>query len=176
MSKSFVEKKEAKVLSAPTGNLKNGNLSIQELLRKQKEEKQKALHSGSANKPTEQFSFDDLKMFWRQFAFKQKSAGLETLFSALTVNEPYFNEDDMLITHHVDNLVQLEFMRSHEADLVQFLRSSLKNFDIQLNVAVNQSEDSKKKMYTGKDRFEEMAKRNPNLETLKKLFKLDIDF
>lgn len=172
----MVEKQEAKILSAPTGKLKNGNLSIQELLRKQKEEKEKEIQSGSANKPTEDFSLDDLKMHWRKFAFKQKNAGLDTLFSALTVNEPFFNEDEMLITHHVDNLVQLEFMRSHESDLIQFLRASLKNFDIQLKTMVNQSEDSKKKMYTGKDKFEEMAKRNPNLEILKKLFKLDIDF
>ncbi len=58
---------------------------------------------------------------------------------------------------------------------MSFLRTELENFSVSLTIIEITGDDSKK-LYSGKDKFEDMAKRNPHLQTLQKRFKLDIDF
>lgn len=167
-------KKEAKILTAPTGKLNADNISIKDLLRKQKEEQNAEQNASLADKPTLPFTYDDLKMHWRRFAHKEKKEGMETLYSALTINEPTLEGDH--VTHLVDNIVHLEFIKTKEADILQHLRKELKNYNLTINFKVSKDEGGNKRAVTGKDKFEEMAKRNPNLNAFKKRFKLDIDF
>ena len=99
---------------------------------------------------------------------------METLYSALTMNEPKLSGES--VVHHVDNIVHLEFIKTKETDIVQHLRKELKNYNLQIEFKLNTEESGSRKAVTGKDKFEEMIKRNPNLNAFKKRFKLDIDF
>ena len=166
--------REAKVLKAPTGNLKSSYLSIKELQNAEvkKENKQQDL---TADKPKNNFSFDDLKMAWRKFAYKSKENGLDTLFTAMTSRDPQL-ESDYEVIHTVDNGVQQTFVVQNETSILTFLRQELQNWSISLTVNIETEENSNKQLYSGQDKFKDMAERNPHLKTLQQRFKLDIDF
>jgi DNA polymerase-3 subunit gamma/tau len=114
-------------------------------------------------------------MAWKRFAFKCKEDGMDTLYAALSGRDPKVNLETFMITHEIDNTVQKTFLETNEAKLMAFLRNELENFSISLTIVEVTGEDSKK-LYSGKDKFEDMVKRNPHLQTLQKRFKLDIDF
>jgi len=166
--------KEIKVLTSPTGNLKTSYLSIKELQEQQRKEKSSSADF-EKDKPREKFTYDDLIMTWKRFAFQCKEEGMDTLYAALSGRDPKVNLETFLITHEIDNTVQKTFLETHEARLMAFLRNELKNFSVSLTIVEVTSDDTKK-LYSGKDKFEDMVKRNPHLQTLQKRFKLDIDF
>lgn len=170
---AIVVQKEVKVLTAPTGNLKTSYLSIKELQEKQRAENFQSDHD--SDKPKKQFTYDDLIMTWKRFAFQCKEEGMDTLYAALSGRDPKVNLETFIITHEIDNTVQKTFLESNEAKLMTFLRNELENFSISLTI-VEVVGDESKKLYSGKDKFEDMARRNPHLQTLRKRFKLDIDF
>jgi hypothetical protein len=166
--------KEVRVLTSPTGNLKTSYLSIKEMQEQQRIAK---VSSGEIekDKPKKQFTYDDLIMTWKRFAFQCKEEGMDTLYAALSGRDPKVNLETFMITHEIDNTVQKTFLESNEARLMSFLRTELENFSVSLTIVEITGDDSKK-LYSGKDKFEDMAKRNPHLQTLQKRFKLDIDF
>jgi DNA polymerase-3 subunit gamma/tau len=60
-----------------------------------------------------------------------------------------------------------------QTELLQFLRKSLNNFDIKLDITVNESME-KEFAYTAEEKFAKLKSKNPALETLKKTFNLDL--
>jgi hypothetical protein len=166
--------KEVKVLTAPTGNLQTNFLSIKELQEKQqaKESKPADLLQG---KPKKAFTQDDLVMAWKRFAYRCKEDGRDTLFAALSARDPKLLPEDTVVEHLVDNTIQRSFLEAAETDLLTYLRNELQNWGISIKFEDVKVEESKT-LYSGKDKFDEMAKRNPHLLTLQKRFKLDIDF
>ena len=172
---SIVEmQREVKVLTSPTGNLKTSYLPIKEMQKQQRIAKASNVELDK-DKPRKQFTYDDLIMTWKRFAFQCKEEGMDTLYAALSGRDPKVNLETFMITHEIDNTVQKTFLESNEARLISFLRTQLENFSVSLTIIEITGDDSKK-LYSGKDKFEDMAKRNPHLQTLQKRFKLDIDF
>jgi DNA polymerase-3 subunit gamma/tau len=114
-------------------------------------------------------------MTWRKFAFKMRDEGQDTLFTALTGRDPILKEENA-VTHYVDNDVQLRFLQTNETKLMGYLRKELQNWSISLTIEEGSEENGEKKLYSGKEKFEDMAERNPHLKTLRQKFKLDIDF
>ena len=127
------------------------------------------------NQSFEDFSFDQLKMVWRQFAFDAKSRALETLYNAMVKREPILSEGNK-VKMEVDNQVQIDYISNHINDLVTFIREHLKNFSIDLECFISKNNNDEVKFLTGKDRFNAMAQKNANLHTFKKVFNLDIEF
>ncbi|MBN9292754.1 MAG: hypothetical protein J0G96_02100 [Flavobacteriia bacterium] len=116
-------------------------------------------------------------MQWRSFAYEIKrleKSGAETVFSIMTKKDPKL--DDLHVLYEVDNLVMHELMMNNFGDeLVQFLRSKLNNWGITLEVKIVENHDEMIRSLTGKDRFEQLAKKNINLITLQKIFNLDVE-
>jgi len=56
---------------------------------------------------------------------------------------------------------------------LSFLRKSLNNFDINLSITVNE-EKEKQYAYTAKEKYNKLKKKNPQIESLRKTFDLDI--
>ncbi len=127
------------------------------------------------NQSFEDFSFDQLKMVWRQFAFDAKSRALETLYNAMVKREPILSEGNK-VKMEVDNQVQIDYISNHINDLVSFIREHLKNYSIELECFISTNNTEEVKFLTGKDRFNAMAQKNANLHTFKKVFNLDIEF
>lgn len=171
----FNTKPEAKILSAPTGNLNTTNISIKKILDHKDEVNSPSNSSNSKNLPKEAFSYDQVKMIWRRFAHEAKSKGMETFYNAMIKRDPKLI-DDLHLVMDVDNQVQIDYITPHIQDLVGFLREELKNYDISLELKLTENKDTEVKFLTGKDRFANMAKKNPNLHSFKNIFNLDIEF
>tara|TARA_B100000508_G_scaffold141093_1_gene146649 strand:+ start:174343 stop:174996 length:654 start_codon:yes stop_codon:yes gene_type:complete len=167
--------KEARKLSNPTGKLNNSFLGIKELYEQAEKKGTQPKEEINTNKPQEKFSLDQLRMSWRKFAFQMRDEGQDTLFTALTGRDPILKEDNVVV-HFVDNDVQLRFLKTNETKLLGFLRKELKNWSITISIEEGSAENGEKKLYSGKEKFEDMAERNPHLKTLRQKFKLDIDF
>lgn len=149
-------------------------MGINDLITQSKEQKSENPEDATATVETKNaFTEDDLKMNWRKFAFKAKDENLKTLHAAMVDRDPVL-KPDFEIHYTVANDIQLEFIETHKTELVQFLRSQLKNKAIQLILKIETI--AAVKPATSKDKFQEMAKRNPNLKDLRNRFKLDFDY
>jgi hypothetical protein len=114
-------------------------------------------------------------MAWRKFAYKAKSAGMDTLFTTMNARDPILLEENKVL-QNVENEIQKDFLTNNLTELTGFLRKELENYSIHVTCEVKEDENAVKKLYTGQDKFNDMASRNPHLKTLKQRFKLDIEF
>lgn len=171
-------KKEVKTLSSPTGQLNTNNISIKQMQLKQSETETSSTES-TENRPTNPFSLDELKMYWRQFAFNIKRdqlEGADSMHLAMIKRDPKMPSSTH-IHQEFDNQIQIDLMKSNfEALLLDFLRKSLKNWSITVDFSLTETQDENLKHLTGRDRFEALAKKNTNLITLQKTFNLDIEY
>ena len=127
------------------------------------------------NKPKNSFSLDELKIYWRKFAFKMKEDGNDTIYLAMKKRDPKVSSDFQVI-HEVDNQVQIDYIQTHLSELVDYLRENLKNWNVKVNFSIIESQEENIQMQTGKDKFNALARKNPNLYTLQKTFNLDIEY
>jgi hypothetical protein len=161
-----------KVLSEPTGNHGSTHISIKKIL-----EEQKAQETSPAREdmPRESFSREQVKMFWKQFAFKMKDNGMETFYHALIKREPHYLEEEKFGLE-VDNQIQIDYINPIIGDFIDFLRKSLNNYQVEVTLILSDKPNEEIKYLTGKDKFNALARKNPNLHTLKNLFNLDIEY
>jgi hypothetical protein len=160
------------VLSAPAGSVDAPHISIKKILEDQIKNDPTLTKENEEREP---FTRDQLKMFWKRFAFQMKENSMETFYNALIKREPVFLDDEKFAIE-VDNNVQIEYINPHLNDFVSFLRKSLKNYSISVEMRLTEDSMQEVKYLTGKDKFAAMARKNTNLHKLKNLFNLDIEF
>lgn len=76
----------------------------------------------------------------------------------------------------VDNLVQVDLINADMEKLTSYMRSSLKNYDVFIEVKITENQQEDVKHLTGKDKFAMLARKFPNLHSLKNTFSLDIEY
>ncbi|MFH4966477.1 DNA polymerase III subunit gamma/tau [Gaetbulibacter sp. M235] len=121
--------------------------------------------------PKEDFTEEQLIESWNAFTKMLQDQGKYNLSSILSIDTPKV----------IGTTVHLEFPNStnkvelerQQYDLLAFIRKELNNFDINLSITVNE-EKEKQYAYTAKEKFEKLRKKNPNIDTLRKTFDLDI--
>jgi len=160
------------VLSAPAGSVDAPHISIKKILEDQIKNDPTLTKENEEREP---FTRDQLKMFWKRFAFQMKENSMETFYNALIKREPVFLDDEKLAIE-VDNNVQIDYINPHLNDFVSFLRKNLKNYSISVELKLTDDPMKEVKYLTGKDKFAAMARKNTNLHKLKILFNLDIEF
>jgi DNA polymerase-3 subunit gamma/tau len=160
------------VLSAPAGSVDAPHISIKKILEDQIKNDPTLTKENEEREP---FTRDQLKMFWKRFAFQMKENSMETFYNALIKREPVFLDDEKLAIE-VDNNVQIDYINPHLNDFVSFLRKNLKNYSISVELKLTDDPMKEVKYLTGKDKFAAMARKNTNLHKLKNLFNLDIEF
>jgi DNA polymerase-3 subunit gamma/tau len=164
---------ERKVMTAPTGKLPSSSVSIKKMMEKKVEEKGKSVDF--ANMPRNDYDMDDLKMHWRRFAFRMKDEGKDTFYNALIKREPIRKEQDEYVLE-VDNQVQVDYIVPILPDLLGYVRKSLNNYGVNIKMEITKNPEEEVKFLNGKDKFAAMARKNPNMHTLKTLFNLDIEY
>tara|TARA_R110002072_G_scaffold282761_2_gene445917 strand:- start:10091 stop:10741 length:651 start_codon:yes stop_codon:yes gene_type:complete len=170
----ITEKETPKVLKAPSGSLSTSNLSVKKMMTK-KEETKTGNSRDLSNMPRNDYDIDDLKMLWRRFAFSMKNQGKLTFYNALIKREPKFNSEN-LYSLEVDGQSQIDYIKPMLSDMVEYIRKELKNYEISFELILTTNPEEEVKFQTGKDRFSALARKNPNLHSLKNLFNLDIEF
>lgn len=129
----------------------------------------------TADLPRDSFHFDDIKMNWRRFANEMKQQGRETFYNAMIKRNPLPVSDTHFIME-VDNQVQVDLINADKEKLISFLRRSVKNYDVSVEVKITENQQEEVKFLTGKDKFAMMSRKFPYLHTLKDTFGLEIDY
>ena len=163
---------KVKKIQKPIGTSKKNHLSILSLLEKE-EEKGK---QDKKNLPEDPFTQDQLNMLWRKYAFKMKEKGMETFHTALTKRFPVKKGANYVFEFELDNEIQKEYIITHLDEFHEFLRKSLNNFSLKIELFLTKEENHPPKFLNGKEKFEILVKKNPNLNYLKKSLDLDLDF
>ena len=121
--------------------------------------------------PKEPFTEKALITAWNQFIEELQKQGKHNLASILSIDTPKVKETTVYLEFpNATNKMELE---RQQYDLLGYIRKSLNNFDISLSISVNE-EMEKKYAFTDMDKFEKMNEKNPDLDTLRKTFDLDI--
>jgi len=132
-----------------------------------------------SNRPQKPFTLDELKMIWRQFAFKIKQEelqGAESMSLAMTKRDPKM-PGATHIHQEFDNQIQIDLMTNNfSALLLDFLRNKLQNWAVTIDFSIIENQEDNVKHLTGRDRFDILARKNTNLHTLQKTFNLDIEY
>jgi len=120
------------------------------------------------------FSQKQLEEKWNEFAEIKNKEGKIGLFTTLSKQTPELL-DNFLIKFILDSEVQkMEFQTQNQL-LLDFLRAELKNSHIQLVLELSKSDNPKLTQLTSKERFFQMAEKNPDLHIFKEKFNLDLE-
>lgn len=174
VAQKIIEKPEPKVLEKAGERVVSTNLSIKKMLNPQTENGERPGNS-SADLPRESFHFDDVKMSWRRFANEMKQQGRETFYNAMIKRNPLPVSDTHFVME-VDNQVQVDLINADKEKLISFLRHSLKNYEVTIEIRITENQQEEVKFLTGKDKFAMMSRKFPYLHTLKDTFGLEIEY
>ena len=121
----------------------------------------------------EEFTNEQFYKCWSDYAAKLKAEGKKNLLTIFTSNPPTLIAP-LSYEVIVENKVQENYFRDERPHLLNFLRSSLRNFNIEVSVRVDEKAVVKRP-YTSFEKFQHMAAKNPALVELKNKFNLDFD-
>ncbi|WP_428330401.1 DNA polymerase III subunit gamma/tau [Mucilaginibacter sp.] len=110
---------------------------------------------------------------WSDFAARMKTEGKKNLLTIFISNPPKLVGPDSYEVI-VENKVQENLFRDERPNMLNFLRTALRNFNIEISVRVDEKAVVKKP-YTASEKFQHMAAKNPALAELRTKFNLDFD-
>ena len=135
---------------------------------KGEEEKEPQYLSGDEKEP---FTEEAFLAHWKIYTEKAKENDKIHLFTLMT-NEPIINGTE--ITVLVENLALESTLQEEKIDLLNYLRSALRNYDLQI-VSKKAENTHKTRIYTNKDKYAHMLAINPKLEEMRQRFNLDVN-
>ena len=163
VKQSIISKKDISGLSL--SSLKAKKVIKNLALDKKKEEKS----SGTYNSKFDQKS---LEQSWKKFQTKISKSGRKNLESILSISNPELKENNKVEYTLTNNTSRLE-LNKNKNELIDFLKKDLENDNISIEVKVNKLKE-KKFIYTPTEKYDKLKKLNPNIETLRKEFKLNL--
>ena len=119
------------------------------------------------------FSVNRLKQEWDAFTSLLKKEGKDNEYNLMT--QDYELLDDHTITIQISNTIEQDILVRFKTELLKHLRDNLDNDQIKIDTSLKKVEKSEK-IYTNTDKFNHLAKKNPNLIKLKNKFGLDTEF
>ena len=120
------------------------------------------------------FTIDEFLQLWTNYGAKLKADGKPaTLYAIFTAITPLVLSPENFEVL-VSNKIQEMAFRDERPYLLNFLRTSLKNFNIEVNARVEET-TTVRKPYTAAEKFQYMAAKNPQLIDLKNRFNLEFD-
>lgn len=158
--RSFQVKPEAKVLSAPTGQLNSTNVSINQLIHQQQVKQQQNFN----DLPRNPFHKDDVIRLWKMMAHTLKLGGQEQVYHVMIKRDPV-QVDEITFLFEVDNAIQQSRLESGMDQILEFIRKEIQNYDLNFSISVSEHVEDDVKFLTGTDRFEKLARKIPTFTT-----------
>jgi len=117
----------------------------------------------------QEINLNDFLRKWNAFAETLKRDNRLTLYTIMTANSPRL--DGTVVEVDVENAVQMDELKQGKIDILNHMRTELKNFA--LDIRGKQVDVAKvRKPYTSQEKYQAMSAKNPALETLRKTFDL----
>jgi DNA polymerase III subunit gamma/tau len=123
----------------------------------------------------EDFTIDTFLKHWNEYAAQIKTGnGNMSLFTVFAANAPIMLEPYRFEVV-VGNKSQETLFRDEKPNILNYLRTKLRNFDLEVHTRIDEIK-AVKKPYTTTEKYQHMASKNPQLAELRKRFNLDIDY
>ena len=120
--------------------------------------------------PREPVTEEALINTWKDYIKSLHHKGEKIMASILEMETPKLVGTEICL-EYANETLKIELERA-QYPLLQYLRKVLKNYDLKLEISVNE-EVAKKYAFTPQEKYEKLNEKNPNLEVLKKTFGLD---
>ncbi|WP_435132473.1 DNA polymerase III subunit gamma/tau [Formosa sp. A9] len=154
-------------------NKRTSGLSLKSIKAKKDHEiKQNEVVYDEVNLPTDDFTEESMQQAWQEFVSKIEGEGKFNLASILSIDTPKLSDKTTIKVVYPNETNKLEVDRN-QFDLLNFIRKRLNNFDVSLDIEINE-EKEKQYAYTAREKFDKLCEKNPNLEVLRKIFDLDV--
>lgn len=121
--------------------------------------------------PKEPVTQEALDKAWKTYTEKMDKKGEKIMASILQMDQPKLKGTTIHLTYS-NNTNKIELERA-EFPLMAFLKKKLLNYDLKLDITVNE-EIAKKYAFTPLEKYEKLKEKNPNIEILRQTFGLDI--
>jgi DNA polymerase-3 subunit gamma/tau len=108
---------------------------------------------------------------WASYVQKLLQKGERIIASNLEADQPTLNGTTIEL-EYPNETMKIEVERA-QGPLLEYLKRSLKNYDITLDITVNE-EVQRKYAYTPQEKYDKLREQNPALDILRKTFDLDL--
>lgn len=156
-----------------SSNIKNkiSTFSIKGIQKiKEIEKQQKATPLNPEIHLSEHFSQEDLEKYWNEFAQQLEKKGKKIYLSYMSLSKPIvMGHNIMLEFPNEGSKIDFENMN---ADLIAYLKTNLKNYDIKIKIKVNEA-FKPKVIFTNEDKYNHFKTLNPLIEKFRNTFELD---
>ena len=166
------EKNEIKPkLDLKITQLSNSGLSLKSL--EKKEENNTISNSVYSEVDLEEnpYTEDDIIALWEKYSEMMEKKGRFNIASILRIDKPKLLENTIKLT--LPNSINKVELDIEKKEILDFIRKNLKTNNICIDLIVDEKIEEKL-VYTDKDKYDLMKKKNPNLEKLKNSFNLSI--
>ena len=123
------------------------------------------------NLPKEPVTQEALSEAWKLYTDQMDKKGEKIMASILQMDHPKLEGTTLYLTYS-NNTNKIELERA-EFPLMAFLKKKLLNYDLKLDITVNE-EVAKKYAFTPLEKYEKLKEKNPNIEVLRQMFGLDV--
>ncbi|NQW36049.1 MAG: DNA polymerase III subunit gamma/tau [Flavobacteriales bacterium] len=165
---------KAPVLKKPILNIpkRSGSaLSLKSLISKEKTINTATNDTKQKDLPRTPFTEDQFFKIWNMHLEHLDVIGEKIMLSILNSNKPQIKDDIIKVTFPNKGM-QISFNKG-KTPLLERLRKELNNYKIDFKVIVNKAA-TKEYIYTSQEKYIALKEKNPNIEILKKTFKLDL--
>ena len=142
-------------------------------LRKKKEIQEKLAEKkiDHTNLPTEPFTEIAMQAAWQNYVQRLLKKGERIIASNLEADTPVLKGTAIQL-EFPNETMKVEVERA-QGPLLEHLKRSLKNYDITLEITVNE-QVQRKYAYTPQEKYDKLKEQNPDIEILKKTFDLEL--
>ncbi|MDN3667469.1 DNA polymerase III subunit gamma/tau [Algibacter miyuki] len=123
------------------------------------------------NLPTEPFTEERFMEVWEFITNKIRKDGKHNLASILSMDTPKLKGTNIHLEFPTET--NKKEVTQNQFELMNYIRTTLSNFDISLVITVNEVTE-KKYVFTDEDKYEKLKESNPNIEILRRAFDLDL--
>jgi len=164
---------KVEILNTPILKRQSSGLSLKSIQRKKDHKiKQMEVAVKPEDLPKNSFKHEELLKHWDNYVKKIEEQGRHNLAAILKIDEPKLKENYIIGIEFPNSTNKIEVERE-KTELLKYLRISLNNYAIDLDITVNEIIE-KKFVYTNEEKFQKLKEKNPSLEVLKKSFNLEL--
>ena len=167
-----VEKNDIKpVLDIDIKQLSSSGLSLKSLEKKEEQTAKSSSVDNEANFEENPYNETDIVALWEKYSEMMEEKGRFNIASILRIDKPRLVENT--INYTLPNSINKVELDIEKKEIIDYIRKNLKNNDIYIELTVDEKIEEKL-VYTEKDKYDLMKKKNPNLEKLRDYFNLSI--
>jgi len=151
--------------------LSNSGLSLKSLEKKEENNTISNSIDPEVNLEENPYTEADIIALWEKYSEMMEKKGRFNIASILRIDKPKLLENTIKLT--LPNSINKVELGIEKKEILDFIRKNLKNNNVFIDLIVDEKIEEKL-VYTDKDKYDLMKKKNPNLEKLKNSFNLSI--